>query len=137
MLSFFSGFTVLLIIPEIFNLVYNQLNHSLFSVPVYTILYSKFISVLLEVKRYYTVFNLDQTLLLKIIDTNISGGRVKNFTYYQLFMARGTKVGCEMKKTSWNFLGCFFIVHWSGSAQCSYCKLLRFGVTVWRRYGTG
>ena len=34
MQSFFSGFTVLLIIPERFNLVYNQLNHSLFSVPV-------------------------------------------------------------------------------------------------------
>ena len=30
----FSGFTVLLIIPERFNLVYNQLNHSSFSVPV-------------------------------------------------------------------------------------------------------
>ena len=32
-----------------------------------------------------------------IIDTNISGGRVKNFTYSQLFMARGMKVGCELK----------------------------------------
>ena len=34
MQSFFSGFRVLLIIPERFNLVYNQLDHSLFSVPV-------------------------------------------------------------------------------------------------------
>ena len=38
MQSLFSDFTVLLIIPERFNLVYNQLNHSLFSVPVLFIL---------------------------------------------------------------------------------------------------
>ena len=44
------------------------------------------------------------------------------------------KVRCEMK-TWWDFLGYFFTVHWSGAAQCSYCKLFVFWsnclVAIW------